>query len=56
MGNSRYGWYSPGSTNTYSMKYDRKFWKVLWQSSCNAYVAGETLGESKNDYYPSDST
>jgi len=52
VGNSRYGWYSPGSTNTYSAKYDQKFFKVLWKNDC--YHAGETLGESKNDYYPSD--
>ena len=52
VGNSRSGWYSPGSTTTYSMKYDQKFFKVLCTSSYNNYHAGEALGESKNDYHP----
>lgn len=56
VGNSRYGWYSPGSTNSYSMKYDQKFFKVFCKNTYNNYYAGEALGESKNDYYPGDST
>jgi hypothetical protein len=53
-GNSRYGWYNPGNTNTLSHKYDQKWWQVLYQD--NAYRAGETCGAHLNKYYPSSST
>ncbi len=54
VGNTRYGWYTQGSTNTYSCRYDKKFFKALWTN--DYYRAGETLGESKNDYFPGDTT
>jgi len=54
VGNTRYGWYSPGNPGLYSGRYTKKFFKSVWDYGY--YVAGETLGESKNDYYPGDST
>jgi hypothetical protein len=53
-GNSRYGWYQWGNTNTLSHKYDQKWWQVLYQD--NAYRAGETCGAHLNKYYPSSTT
>jgi hypothetical protein len=46
VGNTRYGWYSPGSTNSYSCIYDKNFFRRLWSS--NNYRAGVALGQSKN--------
>jgi len=54
VGNTRYGWYSSGSTSTYSNKYDRRFFERLWDY--NDYHAGETLAESKNAYFPNNGT
>ncbi len=54
VGNSRYGWYQPGAYASYSLKYDHKWWEVLY--SFNFYNAGITLAKSLNKYYPFDST
>jgi len=56
VGNSRYGWYWPGSSGGYSCLYNRKYYKVLWEPTYNYYHAGEALGESKNDTPPQDTT
>jgi hypothetical protein len=50
VGNTRYGWYNPGSYNTLSMKYDRAFFKSLFTD--NMYRIGQTLADSKNDNTP----
>jgi hypothetical protein len=53
IGNSRYGWYSPGNYNVASMRYDRAFFKSLFNE--NYYRVGQTLADSKDDNYPYDS-
>jgi hypothetical protein len=53
IGNSRYGWYSPGNYNVASMRYDRAFFKSLFNE--NHYHVGQTLADSKDDNYPYDS-
>jgi len=53
-GNSRYGWYSPGNTNSLSLKYDQLWWEALYVT--NAYRAGETLASSLNKLYPTGTT
>jgi hypothetical protein len=53
IGNSRYGWYIPGSYNAASMRYDRAFFKSLFQDSI--IHLGQTLADSKDDNYPYDS-
>lgn len=54
VGNSRYGWYTQGNTNTYSAKYDQLWWKELYNN--NSYRAGETFAEHLNAYTPFDPT
>ncbi|MHC4944890.1 MAG: C25 family cysteine peptidase [Planctomycetota bacterium] len=53
-GNSRYGWYSPGNTNAMSFKYEQKWWEALFVEG--AYRVGETLGISKNNFFPFNAT
>ncbi|MBN1280477.1 MAG: PKD domain-containing protein [Candidatus Thermoplasmatota archaeon] len=53
VGNSRYGWYNPGYTNTLSMKYDRYFFKSLFQDDWDNL--GIVFSDHKNDAYQSDS-
>jgi len=52
IGNTRYGWYNPGTMDTYSAKYDKKFFEALW--SQGHYRVGVTLAASKNNFYPTD--
>ena len=47
-GNSRSGWYSPGSTNGPSDKYDKEFFKSLFNDGI--YHIGKTLADSKITY------
>ena len=51
--NSRYGWYNPGTMNTYSARYEKRCAKALYDY--NDFHAGEMLAGGKNDYYPGDS-
>jgi len=50
IGNTRYGWYNPGTMDTLSAKYDKKFFEALWGQG--HYRVGATLAASKNNYYP----
>jgi hypothetical protein len=52
IGNSRYGFYSAGSMSTYSMLYDRNFFRSLFPQ--NNYRLGAAFSDHKNDYYPID--
>lgn len=47
VGNSRYGWYSSGSTNGTSQKFDKSFFDVLFND--NIINQGMTLASSKED-------
>jgi hypothetical protein len=47
IGNSRYGWYYVGSTNTLSMGYDIEFFKAIFQD--NLYQLGAAFSHHKND-------
>jgi hypothetical protein len=50
IGNSHYGWYTPGSTNTLSCFYDQKFYESL--CTHGIYHVGQTLADSKNRNSP----
>lgn len=52
VGNTRYGWYTPGSVENYSFKYDRLFFKALLKDGC--YHVGEALAACRNAYTPID--
>jgi hypothetical protein len=52
IGNSRYGWYNPGSVNTLSMRYDQYFFRALLQD--NNYKLGTAFANHKNYFVPSD--
>ena len=47
IGNSRYGWYYVGSTNTLSMGYDIEFFKAIFQD--NLYKLGAAFSTHKNE-------
>ena len=47
IGNSRYGWYNPGNTNTLSMLYDKYFFRSLFIQ--NHYKLGDCFSDHKND-------
>jgi hypothetical protein len=47
IGNSRYGWYYVGSTDTLSMGYDIEFFKSIFQD--NLYKLGAAFSNHKND-------
>ena len=47
VGNSRYGWYNPGSYTTLSMQYDRYFFSSLFSQS--HFYLGECFSDHKND-------
>ncbi len=47
IGNSRYGWYSAGSYNTLSMKFDTYFFRSLFNQGY--YRLGEAFTDHKND-------
>jgi hypothetical protein len=49
IGNSRYGWYYSGSTNTLSMRYDIYFFRSLFQQGF--YNLGACFSDHKNDGY-----
>jgi len=54
VGNSRYGWYSPYNSDYYSLRYDRYFFRSLFDQ--NHYKLGECFSDHKNDAYQSDDT
>ena len=47
VGNSRYGWYVPGSTAGTSHQFDKEFFDAIFNE--NILHAGETLADSKQD-------
>lgn len=47
IGNSRYGWYNPGYTNTLSMEYDIRFFRSIFQDGL--YSLGTAFSDHKND-------
>jgi hypothetical protein len=49
MGNSRYGWYMPGSVNTYSLGYDIHIFKSVFQG--NFYNLGAAFSNHKDSAY-----
>lgn len=53
-GNSRYGWYNPGSTQTLSFRYDRQFFREMFAAP--APVLGDVFAAHKNAFYPADNT
>jgi hypothetical protein len=53
VGNSRYGWYSPGSDSAFSLNYDRHFFASLFQQV--HYKLGDCFSDHKADAYGSQS-
>lgn len=49
IGNSRYGWYMPGSYDTYSLEFDDLFFQSLLQK--NLYKLGMAFSDHKNTAY-----
>ena len=49
IGNSRYGWYAPGSTNGSSQLFDKEFFDALFNE--NIVKLGNALQDSKEDLY-----
>jgi hypothetical protein len=47
VGNSRFGWYNPGMTNTLSMLYDINFFSSLFGQG--HHILGECFSDHKND-------
>ncbi|MBU0639442.1 MAG: hypothetical protein KKB50_11305 [Planctomycetes bacterium] len=54
VGNSRYGWYSAGSSSTLSMKFDRFFFRSLFYDGF--YRLGHCFTDHKNDGVSGDTT
>ncbi len=54
IGNSRYGWFNPGTYSTLSFQYNNRFFRSLLQQG--HYNLGEAFSDHKNDYYPSNNT
>lgn len=54
IGNSRYGWYNPGNMNTLSNRYDRYFFRSIFDQGHTKL--GAAFSDHKNDQYPYDST
>jgi len=52
VGNSRYGWYYPGTTDDYSLHLDRCFFRSLFNQG--HYVLGDCFSDHKNDGYQGD--
>ncbi|MEW6199032.1 MAG: C25 family cysteine peptidase [Planctomycetota bacterium] len=52
VGNSRYGWYLPGYGDQYSFRFDRYFYRSLFQQ--NWYLLGQCFSDHKNDSYQND--
>ena len=53
VGNTRYGWYNPGSEDTISLKFDRLFFKEIFANDC--YTLGAALTAHKNEGITGDS-
>lgn len=54
VGNSLYGWYNPGLTNTLSFLYDIIFFRSIFQQ--NNVQIGDAFSDHKNDHYPTNET
>jgi Peptidase family C25/FlgD Ig-like domain/Propeptide_C25 len=54
VGNSLYGWYNPGLTNTLSFLYDIIFFRSIFQQ--NHINIGSAFSDHKNDHYPTSET
>ena len=54
IGNSRYGWYNPGLTSTLSFRYDRYFFRSLFEQGHT--ILGEAFSDHKHDSYQSENT
>jgi len=54
VGNTRSGWYSPYSGDFYSLRYDRYFFRSLFNQG--HYILGECFSDHKNDAYQNDDT
>jgi hypothetical protein len=52
VGNSRYGWYVPGSATEASSHFDRYFFRSLFTQ--NHYKLGDCFSDHKNDAYDDD--
>ena len=50
IGNSRYGWYNPGLLNTLSNRYDRLFFRSIFEEG--HIDLGDAFSDHKNDQYP----
>lgn len=50
VGNSRYGWYNPGLLNTLSNRYDRLFFRSIFEQG--HIDLGDAFSDHKNDQYP----
>ncbi len=54
IGNSRYGWYSPGTSDYASLRYDRRFFRSLFEQ--DHFRLGDCFTDHKHDAYQSNST
>lgn len=54
IGNTRYGWYSPFNDDYYSLRYDRYFFRSLFDQG--HYNLGACFSDHKNDGYQNDNT
>jgi len=52
VGNTRYGWYSPYYDDYYSLRYDRYFFRSLFDQG--HYTLGDCFSDHKNDGYQND--
>jgi hypothetical protein len=52
IGNSDLGWYVPGTVDGYSLRYDRWFFRSLFEQ--DHHVLGECFSDHKNDAYQED--
>ncbi len=55
VGNSHYGWYSPYDPDTYSLLYERLFFRSVFDAD-NEYKLGKCFSDHKNDGPTSNST
>jgi len=51
IGNSRYGWYMPGSTDGASQYYDRQFFRGLYEGGCPELGKALTFSREENLHY-----
>ena len=54
IGNSHYGWYTPFNPDTYSLLYERYFFRSLFEQ--NHYQVGDCFSDHKNDGPKTNST